>query len=167
MKMASKENKKYALAILNSSDLSLGFHCNFSQTRDTIPLTKDGIVRHSSSLWASPVYLVKKNDESWRPCPDYGQLNWATVPDAYPHPIYWILLPLLPQKTSLRTLFGLFKFTRLLFGIRNMGNTFQRMMDCVLAGLDFIFVFLNGSIIIVRSQSEHLAHLQLLFEQLK
>jgi hypothetical protein len=38
MKMASKGNKKYAPAELNSSDLSLGFHCNCSQTRDTIPL---------------------------------------------------------------------------------------------------------------------------------
>jgi hypothetical protein len=35
--MASKGNKKYALAILNSTDLSLGIHCNFYQTRDTIP----------------------------------------------------------------------------------------------------------------------------------
>ncbi len=37
--MASKGNKKYAPAALNSSDLSLGFHCNCSQTCDTIPLS--------------------------------------------------------------------------------------------------------------------------------
>ncbi len=33
-----KREEKYAPAVLNSSDLSLGFHCNCSQTRDTIPL---------------------------------------------------------------------------------------------------------------------------------
>jgi hypothetical protein len=33
-----KSENKYAPAILNSSDLSLGCHCNCSQTRDTIPL---------------------------------------------------------------------------------------------------------------------------------
>jgi hypothetical protein len=42
MKMASKGNKKYALAILNSTDLSLGIHCNCSQTRDTIPFKYTG-----------------------------------------------------------------------------------------------------------------------------
>jgi hypothetical protein len=33
-----KGDNKYAPAILNSSDLSIGIHCNCSQTRDTIPL---------------------------------------------------------------------------------------------------------------------------------
>ncbi len=37
-----KKEYKYAPAVHNSSDLSLGFHCNCSQTRDTIPLNLSG-----------------------------------------------------------------------------------------------------------------------------
>jgi hypothetical protein len=35
-----KTGKKYALATLHSSDLSLGIHCICSQSRDTIPLRR-------------------------------------------------------------------------------------------------------------------------------
>ena len=36
------------------------------------------------------------------------------------------------QKTAIIMLFGMFEFLRLLFGLRNARNTFQRMMDPIL-----------------------------------
>jgi hypothetical protein len=121
-------------------------------------LERDGIIRRSASPWVSPLHLVRKPDGSWRPCGDYRRLNLATVPDAYPLPnmldfaarvagctifskvdlrkgYYQILIhPADIEKTAVTTPFGLFEFTRLPFGLRNAGNTFQRMMDRVLAG---------------------------------
>jgi hypothetical protein len=49
-------------------------------------LERDGIIRRSSSPWASPLHMVKKPDGSCRCCGDYRRLNNVTVPDTYPLP---------------------------------------------------------------------------------
>jgi hypothetical protein len=41
------------------------------------------------------------------------------------------------------TPFGLFEFMQMPFGLRNAGSSFQRMMDCVLAGLQFAYCYLD------------------------
>jgi hypothetical protein len=53
------------------------------------------------------------------------------------------------------------------FGLRNAGNTFQRRMDRIMAGLDFVFVYLDDIIIGSRSVEEHVLHLRTLFQRLQ
>ena len=45
-----------------------------------------GIIRSSSSPWASPLHVVPKADGGLRPCADYRKLNVSTADDRYPLP---------------------------------------------------------------------------------
>ena len=47
------------------------------------------------------------------------------------------------HKTAVTTPFGLFNFTRTPFSLQNSGQTFQRFIDHVTRGLDFVFVYLD------------------------
>ena len=50
-------------------------------------MLQNGVVHHSSSLFASPVLLVRKKDGSWRFCVDYQQLNAMTLKHKQPMPV--------------------------------------------------------------------------------
>jgi hypothetical protein len=72
-------------------------------------------------------------------------------------------VPVRPQdvpKTAVVTPFGLFEFLRMPFGLWNAGQTFQRLMDEVLAGLPFVFCYLDDVLIASASHREHVAHLR-------
>jgi cleavage and polyadenylation specificity factor subunit 1 len=68
---------------------------------------------------------------------------------------------------AIATPFGLFEFLQMTFGLRNAGNTFQQQMDRIMAGLDFVFVYLDDVIIGSHSVEEHVQHLRILFQRLQ
>lgn len=45
------------------------------------------------------------------------------------------------------------------FGLRNAAQTFQRFMDEVTRGLDFVFVYIDDILIASRNEKEHNQHL--------
>ncbi len=159
--------------------------------REFAKLEKQGIVRRSSSCWASPLHMVRKPDGSWRPCGDFRRLNLITVPDKYPLPRMEDLsarlagckvfskldlkqgyhqIPMRPadiSKTAIITPFGLFEYTRMPFGLRNSGQSFQRLMDKVLQGLEGVFCYLDDILVASPSEEAHMAHLRALLQRLQ
>ena len=105
--------------------------------------------------------------------------NAVTVPDTYPIPNMMDFVaraagctvfskidrkkgyPQIPMnpgdipKTAITTPFGLFEFTWMTFGMRNAGNTFQWLMDRVLAGVECAFPYLDDIFIFSKGEAAH------------
>ena len=156
-------------------------------------MLKQGVIRPSSSPWASPIVLVKKKNGEFRFCVDYRRLNAITRKDVYPLPRIEDILDTLSgtkyftsldlaagywqialeensrSKTAFATHCGLHEFVRMPFGLCNGPATFQRLMEVVLAGLVWknCYVYLDDILICSRTFTEHLQHLREVFERLR
>ena len=53
------------------------------------------------------------------------------------------------------------------FGLRNAAQTFQRFMDEVTRGLDFVYVYIDDILIASTNALEHEVHLRLLFDRFR
>lgn len=60
--------------------------------RQIAEMLRQGIIRFSTSLFASPVLLVQKKDGTWRFCIDFRYLNAMMLKNRYPLPIIHELL---------------------------------------------------------------------------
>jgi len=155
--------------------------------RQVEKMARNGIIEPASSPWASNVVLVKKKDRTLRFCVDYRQLNAITVNDSYPLPLIdnclnalagatWFStidlragyhnIPIADRdKSAFVTRRGCFRYTAMPFGMTTSTSVFQRLMDCVLAGLTYTtcLVYLDDVIVFARTFDEQLTRLDEVF----
>ena len=160
--------------------------------RELGEMMEAGVIRPSTSPWASPIVLVEKKDGGIRFCVDYRKLNQVAKFDAYPMPRieemfehigsatvistldlargYW-QIPMSAasrEKTAFATPFGLFEFDVMPFGLHNAPATFQRTMNHILRDCqEFSGAYIDDIVIFSRSWEEHLRHLQEVFHRLQ
>ena len=170
-------------------------HLKAETDRQVNDMLQQGIVQQSTSVYNSPVVLVRKKDGTWRFAVDYRQLNKITVPISHPIPrledvfdalgdskatIFSILdlnsayfqIELDPEtrhKSAFVTHDGVYEFLRMPFGLRNAPMSFQMLMSQVLKGLNWKFVlcYIDDILVFSSNFKEHIHHLGQVFQRLR
>ena len=161
-----------------------------SLKKDITDMMTMGVIRESSSPYASPVVVVKKKDNTNRTCVDYRKLNKLTVFDPEPMPTaehlfqklngdkyftridlskgYWQIS--IPEEDIPKTAFvtpdGSYEFLKMPFGMINSAATLKRAMKKLLHGLDNVEFYWDDNLVHTLTWEEHIKVLQELFTRL-
>ena len=141
--------------------------------------------------WAAPLVVVPKRDGTLRLCGDYKQtVNRCIEVEQYPLPkpndLFSSLsgglkftkldltqayqqLPLDPESQKycvINTHKGLYRYTRLPFGIASAPAIFQRVMDTILQGIPRVNCYIDDVLITGATEQEHLLNLEQVLKRL-
>ena len=153
-------------------------------------LEKAGVLeRVTHSDWAAPIVTVPKRDGQVRICGDYKvTINPALDVDQYPLPRpedlfatlaggkYFSTLDLSHAYNQLvldesyltiNTHRGLYRYTRLPFGVASAPALFQKTMDTILQGMDGVICYLDDILVSGKTAEEHLVNLKRVLQKLK
>ena len=160
-------------------------------------MAEKGIIRPSTSSWASNVLLVKKKDGTFRMCIDYRELNAKTkdldeyiLPriddtlDALSLSRFFCCLDLiqgyhqveLEPEDKHKTAFlapqcvpTQWEFNYMPFGLTGAPRTFQKMMDILLRGLEFeiALAYLDDIIVFAPTFEKCLANVRVVFDRIR
>ncbi|XP_037930890.1 uncharacterized protein K02A2.6-like [Teleopsis dalmanni] len=137
------------------------------------------------SDWAASIVVIKKPNGSIRICADFSTgLNDALESYKYPLPLPEDIFAKISNATvfshidlsdaflqievdsksqellAINTHLGLFKYKRMVFGVKTFSAIFQQIMDKMLAGLHYAAAYIDDIFVSGRNQQEHDNNLQ-------
>lgn len=169
-------------------------HAERSLVRDMVKEMVDGgIIRESSSPYASPIVLVQKKTGEKRLCIDYRALNRKTKKEHYPLPRVEDQLDLLAGNTLFTSLDlasgyyqipiaedsrdftafvtpdGQYAFNRMPFGLVNAPSVFQRTINKILndAKVKYALIYMDDVLIPSKDFSEGMQRLEEVLQLLR
>ncbi len=153
-------------------------------------LLKMKIIRKSHSPFGAPAFIKLKPNGDIRLLIDYRELNDITIKEAYPFPnlkdqisdlkgpkvfsqidlekgYYQIKIK---SSDTYKTAFilpnGQFEFLRMPFGLSNAPRAFQRAMQIILEGFEFVKIFLDDILVFSPDIATHKIHLSKILTRL-
>lgn len=156
-------------------------------------MLQDGVIRPSKSNFSSPIFLVPKGENDFRPVVDYRVLNSKIHIDSTPLPdihscFHWFSranyfstldlnsaynqIPLSEncrKYTAFATDWNLYEFCRVPFGIAVGAQVLTRLLDKIFSDIKFKYVYnyLDDVVIYSESFEEHVEHLNEVLRRLK
>ncbi|KAJ7998292.1 hypothetical protein DPEC_G00221180 [Dallia pectoralis] len=137
-------------------------------TQELQRLQADGIIEPiDASPWVSNLVIARKKSGGLRVCVDLRQVNKAVVPDKYPLPTTeeltthfygsrvfskldlrqgYLQIPLHPESRNLTAFIthtGLYRYTRMPFGLSSAPSCFQKIMSTILASCPGTVAYLD------------------------
>ena len=159
--------------------------------RELEKLKGRGVIQPSTSLWAAPLVMVWKCCGALQMCLDYRRLNAVTRDVTYTIPHTQDCLDVVAGATLFLTMdimaayyqipvakedipkmafiikYGLYKFKTMPFGLKTAPQTYQRLMELALLGLQWTacLIYLDYMIVYGKTFEEHLQRLSLVLQR--
>ena len=151
-----------------------------------------GIIRPSTSPYSSPIFLVAKGEDEFRPVVDYRALNQKIHVESIPLPdlhssFHWFTgatvftsldlnsayyqIPLSESSrhlTAFATDWNLYEFCRVPFGIATGAQVLTRLLDKVFSDIKFkyVYTYLDDLVVYSSNMNDHVMHLREVFKRL-
>ncbi|KAJ8015112.1 hypothetical protein DPEC_G00022770 [Dallia pectoralis] len=160
-------------------------------TQELQRLQADGIIEPiDASPWVSNLVIARKKSGGLRVCVDFRQVNKAVVPDKYPLPTTeelttnfygsrvfskldlrqgYLQIPLHPESRNLTAFIthtGLYRYTRMPFGLSSAPSCFQKIMSTILASCPGTVAYLDDIVVHGPDVDTHNVRLEQVFESL-
>ncbi|KAA0057665.1 uncharacterized protein E5676_scaffold704G00030 [Cucumis melo var. makuwa] len=135
---------------------------------DVNKLIEVGFIREVKyPSWIANIVPVKKKNEQLRVCVDFRDLNNACPKDDFSLPIAEVMVD--EEMTAFRTPKGIYCYKLMPFRLKNVGATYQRVMQKVFEDMlhKYVECYVDDLVVKSKRRKDHLKDLKFVFDRLR